>query len=909
MKDYRKIGAQWSAMALAMLAIPVFGQSAWAQGSRLPAPITNTSGLSATVQQQIALINQDKLARTPAQKKLSSSLIFAARVDQNQPAVSGVPSLRAPGLQRDMVGRVLVDIKGNVTTGLRQNIAGMGGTVVSAYPKWGALRAWIGTAWLDQLALSPDVRIIRPADKPVRNSGSVESEGDAAHGSKFVRQAYGAGGGNSKIGVISDSVDFLANSVALGDLPNNVEVLIDDPGQSGEGTAMLEIIHDVAPDAVLAFATGFLGEAQMAQAVLDLAAAGCDIIVDDLGYLFESPFQDGVIAQAVEQVVAEGKLYFSAAGNQRNSVWEGDFRDGGAATGALAGFGRVHRFPNDNLFNIQTQNVITRIILGWSDPSLASNNDYDLYILNSTGTTVFETSDDVQNGTQDPIEFASASPGERVVIVKWSGEDRALRLYAPDAGSFTVTTTGETYGHSAAAGAFGVAAVDANLAFPSTFSLSLGGLTTESFSSTGPRRIFYNADGTAITPNNFLFATNGGMVLNKPDFTAADGVKTTFPGSSGLNPFFGTSAAAPHAAALMAQMKSLDTQVITPVSYSSVQGALLSRNELITAFTNTALDIEAVGWDGRAGVGVLSADRAADKLVNFVSNLVVTPGLDQVTFTWKTSLPAASTVWVGKDIDDPDAIFVDDPSYTTDHSVTITGLTLDVTYLYQVDSSSESGAVYNAVTGKFTTIFIDNVSVTGIGANQVTISWRTAVPATSKLVLSEGPSDPNPIVVTDSNLVTDHSVTVTPIREETDYDYTLSSETLPAPDGFRGERSGKFKTLELQEVTLVSAVLLSRSASVWQLEVTLRNNSRFTTVRDFKIDGVVFSANNTTTFTRPNVFSMPDLAPNTTVKQIFRFNRLRTLGSVVRSSVAGYYNTPRRTGKRFSGSVITTIRP
>jgi hypothetical protein len=308
-------------------------------------------------------------------------------------------------------------------------------------------------------------------------------------------------------------------------------------------------------------------------------------------------------------------------------------------------------------------------------------------------------------------------------------------------------------------------------------------------------------------------------------------------------------------------------------------------------------------------VGVLSADRAADKLVNFVSNLVVTPGLDQVTFTWKTSLPAASTVWVGKDIDDPDAIFVDDPSYTTDHSVTITGLTLDVTYLYQVDSSSESGAVYNAVTGKFTTIFIDNVSVTGIGANQVTISWRTAVPATSKLVLSEGPSDPNPIVVTDSNLVTDHSVTVTPIREETDYDYTLSSETLPAPDGFRGERSGKFKTLELQEVTLVSAVLLSRSASVWQLEVTLRNNSRFTTVRDFKIDGVVFSANNTTTFTRPNVFSMPDLAPNTTVKQIFRFNRLRTLGSVVRSSVAGYYNTPRRTGKRFSGSVITTIRP
>ncbi|WP_309713344.1 S8 family serine peptidase [Armatimonas sp.] len=856
------------------------------------------------MQQQIALINQDKLARTPEQKKLSSSLIFAARIDQNRPAVSGVPSLQAPSLQRDMVGRVLVDIKGNITTGLAQTIAGMGGTVVGAYPQWNAMRAWIGTGWLDQLALSPDVRIIRPADKPVRNAGSVESEGDTAHGSKFVRNTYGAGGGNSKIGVISDSADFRAASIASGDLPSTLQVLIDDPGQSGEGTAMMEIIHDVAPDAALAFATGFLGEAQMAQAVLDLAAAGCDIIVDDLGYLFESPFQDGVIAQAVEQVVAQGKLYFSAAGNQRGGVWEGDFRDGGAATGALAGLGRVHRFPNNNLFN--TTSVPSRIILGWSDPTLASANDYDLYILNSTGTAVVSSSDNFQTGTQDPIEFAVAQSGQRVVIVKFSGQDRALRLYGPDGAVFAASTTGETYGHSGAAGGFGVAAVDANLAFPSTFSLSLGGLVTESFSSTGPRRIFYNANGTAITPNNFLFATNGGVVRNKPDFTAADGVKTTFPGSSGLNPFFGTSAAAPHAAALMAQMKSLDTLVITPTSFSSVDGSLLSRSELIGAFTNTALDIEALGWDGRAGVGILSADRAADKLVNFVSNLVVTPGMDQVTFTWKTSLPAASTVWVGLDENDPNAITVDDPSLTTDHSVTITGLTLDLTYQYQVDSSTQSGAVYNAVVGEFTTIFIDNVSVTGIGANQVTISWRTAVPATSKVVLSDGPSDPNPIVVTDSNLVINHSVTVTPIREETDYDYTLSSETLPAPDGFRGSRSGKFKTLELQEVIPITAVLLSRSATTWQLAVTLKNRSLFSSATNVKIDSVIFSANNTTTVLP---FTMPSISANGTVTQIFRFNKLRTLGTVVRARVTGSYTTPRRTNKRFSGELIATIRP
>ena len=73
--------------------------------------------------------------------------------------------------------------------------------------------------------------------------------------------------------------------------------------------------------------------------------------------------------------------------------------------------------------------------------------------------------------------------------------------------------------------------------------------TNETFSSDGPRKIFYKPDGTAITPGNFLFATNGGQTLIKPDFAAADGVTTKTPGFS---PFFGTSAAAPHAAAIAA---------------------------------------------------------------------------------------------------------------------------------------------------------------------------------------------------------------------------------------------------------------------------------------------------------------------------------------------------------------------
>ena len=62
---------------------------------------------------------------------------------------------------------------------------------------------------------------------------------------------------------------------------------------------------------------------------------GCDIIVDDELYYDESPFQDSVVAQAVNDVTANGALYFSSASNAGNKddgtsgTWEGDFSDSG----------------------------------------------------------------------------------------------------------------------------------------------------------------------------------------------------------------------------------------------------------------------------------------------------------------------------------------------------------------------------------------------------------------------------------------------------------------------------------------------------------------------------------------------------------------------------------------------------
>ena len=85
---------------------------------------------------------------------------------------------------------------------------------------------------------------------------------------------------------------------------------------------MLQIVHDIAPGAALAFDTAFGGEAAYANAVLALAQAGATVIVDDAFYVTEPFFQDGLIAQAVETVHAQGVAYFTAAGNKRAHSYE-----------------------------------------------------------------------------------------------------------------------------------------------------------------------------------------------------------------------------------------------------------------------------------------------------------------------------------------------------------------------------------------------------------------------------------------------------------------------------------------------------------------------------------------------------------------------------------------------------------
>ncbi len=66
---------------------------------------------------------------------------------------------------------------------------------------------------------------------------------------------------------------------------------------------------------------------------------------------------------------------------------------------------------------------------------------------------------------------------------------------------FTITTSGATFGHNAGLNTVGTAATYWNSAHTGTKPFVGGAANpTEVFSSDGPRKIFYDPNGTAITP-------------------------------------------------------------------------------------------------------------------------------------------------------------------------------------------------------------------------------------------------------------------------------------------------------------------------------------------------------------------------------------------------------------------------
>jgi hypothetical protein len=574
--------------------------------------------------QQIRAIYADKATRTPAQKKLATSLLFAHRESLGRAMVQGLGPLRRIA-NRARVGRdgtVVVDIQADVTDRLLKAIGEAGGRVALAFPALGAVRARVPIRQVEAIAALPDVRHIGPQQTFLANTGLQTSQGDIAHAAASARGAFSIDGTGVKVGVLSDGVDSLAARQTTGDLPPTcaatpgpgacVAVLPLQAGSGDGGTAMLEIVHDLAPGAQLYFATAVDGDASFATNIVTLKNTyGCDILVDDFSYVNEGAFQDGVIAQAVNTVKAAGALFFSSAGDSgrlsagTSGTWEGDFLDSlttihvptdpdwpdlwdglpihswNGLTGGSA--------ANSNPLTADADSVIT---LKWSDPQGGAITDYDLFLFDSGLTTIYDLSySDQTIPGQDPYEeMGFGLVGERIVVVLWSGPTKALRLDT-HRGRLARATAGAVFGHNGGDSTVSVAAANVSSAGGGAFT---GGLTNpiETYSSDGPRRMFFNPNGTAITPGNVLFGTNGGRSLQKPDVTAADCVTTTTPG---FISFCGTSSAAAHAAAIAALLTSAPS-----TSGGQAQAAMFA----------TALDVNPAGRDRDAGVGIVMANLA-----------------------------------------------------------------------------------------------------------------------------------------------------------------------------------------------------------------------------------------------------------------------------------------------------------
>jgi subtilisin-like proprotein convertase family protein len=607
--------------------------------------------LSPAAAAQIETLLAEKAARSPAERKLNSSLIYAksGRFDAALAnPESGVRRLD----QLDPQGRYLVDIRGDMNA-VAPLIEAAGGKLVDVRSR--SARAWVPIDQVANIAASPQVASIRSAfqattwraDRPgdikgrtrtyadrvaavqtaiaqwtpqpegtpvaVTSVGAVNSQGDRAHAATRARRFFNADGTGVKVGILSDSDDFKEQAIASGDLPANTTTVPGEDGRpgAGEGTAMMEIVHDLAPGADLFFATAFTSPESFAANIRTLRFTyHCDIIVDDVIYFFESPYEDDIIAQAVDDVTADGAMYFSSAGNGGNAddgtsgTWEGDFKAAGTLATLPSGY-TVHTFGNGVIEN-RIELDGGPLILHWADPGTldnpASSNDYDLFVLDNDLRNVVFASTDVQDGTQLPFEEVPfiVSAGLRVVIAAHpTAQPRALHTVLFN-GEFALATGGSTFGHNSTADGFGVAAVDAAEASGGEFS---GGPTTpiEIFSSDGPRKIFFDRDNTAINGDapGQTFASHGGVTRVKPDFSAADGVSTTLPPGSGLNPFFGTSAAAPHAGAIAALVKS----VLPTATVAKIRSALLTGS----------IDIEGSGADRNSGRGVLSAFNTLQK--------------------------------------------------------------------------------------------------------------------------------------------------------------------------------------------------------------------------------------------------------------------------------------------------------
>lgn len=439
---------------------------------------------------------------------------------------------------------------------------------------------------------------------------------------------------------------------------------------SDEGAAMAELVHDVAPGAGIAFHTGNGTNALFAEGIGRLRTeAGATIIVDDIGILNEPMFQDGIVAQAATAAVKSGVPYFSAAGNNGDAgVGPTPYKDLAPLTddphdGTTPPNGDdLHDWGGGNGFlpielppSIPELGVVSEyaIVLQWNQPFVSiapkpklgksgARVDLDLYVTNDATVDALANPVALSKDAQGLTQFAFGDAVEIAFVSNLTTAPKTLFLAVDHFGGsktnipqnkkmpleFRIVVVGASdepiiqapvgginhgptiYGHPLAAGVAAVAAVPYfdtpafGTSFPPTQFID-----PEFFSSRG---------GTFHIPFDAKGKAKKGRSATAPAFSAVDGGNTVFFPLDGLDfdgdglpNFFGTSAAAPNAAAAAAIVK----QKFPSASPAEVVGKLSS----------TAIDVTgeraATGWDDVSGAGLIDIGGAAGVATIQKSNL------------------------------------------------------------------------------------------------------------------------------------------------------------------------------------------------------------------------------------------------------------------------------------------------
>jgi Subtilase family len=584
--------------------------------------------------------------------------------------------------------------------------------------------------------------------------GAVVSQGDTAMKSHLARVTYGVNGAGVKVGVLSDSYNNLggaATGVTNGELPGPgnpngfttpVEVLEDlSGGGSDEGRAMVEIVHDVAPGATKAFATAFVGgEAGFANNIIALKDATCRVIVDDVFYFAEPFFQNGVIAQAVNTVKAAGVAYFSSAGNHARTAYANPFRAGSftfPGVPYLSGNVPAHNFAasgDPDVYMLQLTGLAVgrtyTIVLQWDEPfpsvsgGAGAQTDMDMYWYNADGTALSASAGAAatDNLGGDPIEQLQVAPGgstRNIAIQHYAGP-------APQNLRVVIYTNGLplTFGNTAVPGInastlVGHANTEGAIAMGAapwfrTPAYGVNPPVIESFSSLGGTPILFDDAGNRLPVP---------IIYSKPEITGPDAGNTSFftsdisQDTDTFPNFFGTSASAPHAAAVAALMIQLRNGAppLTP-------------DQVKTFMENSTIDMDdpdiagfQTGFDYRTGHGLLQADLAL-ALVNCMDPVTLTTGVipNICEGTKSFTIPYTATTGdpISYSISGPGITSVNDAAFTAAPSsitVNLVGNATLPSIAYNLQLKNANGCFSDTIKG---TITVDPAALVNAGPDQ-----------------------------------------------------------------------------------------------------------------------------------------------------------------------------------------------